>query len=131
MDHARTEQLRALLEEVNFDAWESVSSALARARGQVPPRVAWLALHLSDTKRVYWRSIAAVTGTPTPAAEGDLAALMRWEVEAVSRLGDEQLDLTASYAGRVLSVAALIRLNARHSAWHAGQIAALSSARTA
>ncbi len=125
------DQLRALLEEVNFDSWESVSSALSMARGQVPPRMAWLTLHLADTKREYWRLIAQVTGTPAPPAEADLSALMEWEMAAVSRLGEGQLGLETGYAGRVLSVAALIRLNARHSAWHAGQIAALAGVRTA
>lgn len=124
-------QLCALLEEANFDPWESVSGALDLARGQVPPRVAWLTLHLAETKREYWRLIAALTNTPAPPAEGDLAALMRWELEAASRLGEAQLDLETEYSGRTLSVAALIRLNARHSAWHAGQIAALAGRRTA
>lgn len=122
--------LATLLHEANFDGWESVTAALSQASGLVPPRVAWLTMHLADTKRTYWTLVSGVAGIPTP-PDDDLPALMRWEVDTAAALTADQLALDVTHAGRVLSVAALLRLNARHSAWHAGQIAALTRERRA
>lgn len=123
--------LAQLLEEANFDAWESVTSALRTAQGKVPPRVTWLLAHLHETKRGYWQAVSQALGTPLPPAGLALGDLMRWEPGMAAQLSEAQGQVELNYAGRPLSVAALVRLNARHSVWHAGQIAALTSLRTA
>lgn len=125
------DELLETLRDANFDAWESVTSALSGAGGQVPPRVAWLLQHIHDTKRAYWQLIANATNTAPAPGDLDLPGLMRWELPALAALSGAQREVVAEYAGRALSVAALVRLNARHSVWHAGQIAALSRAKTA
>ena len=51
---------------------------------------------------------------------------MAWEVDAARRLTPAHLEATLTHAGQSMTVAELLRLNARHSAWHAGQIAALA-----
>lgn len=118
--------LATLLDEANHDPWESVSAALARVDGQPHPRIGWLTTHLSATKREYWTRIAAATGAPAPPDDAGLTRLMRWEVEAARLLPEAALDVPLEHSGRALTVAALLRLNARHTAWHAGQIAALA-----
>ncbi len=119
------DQLAQLLHEANAHPWESVQAALDGIEGQPHPRVAWLTTHLSVTKREYAALIAAAAGAPTPPDDAGLSALMAWEVEAVLTLTPAQLAARLTHAGMDLSVADLIRLNARHTAWHAGQIAAL------
>ncbi|NJK44744.1 MAG: hypothetical protein HC933_11055 [Pleurocapsa sp. SU_196_0] len=47
---------------------------------------------------------------------------MRYELEMVQHLTEAQLEIRLDY-GREMSVAQLVRLSARHSVWHAGQIA--------
>ena len=118
--------LATLLDEANHDPWESVSAALERVDGQPHPRIGWLTTHLTATKRTYWTLIAAATAAPAPPDDAGLTRMMRWEVEAARLLTLEALNLTVEHSGRFLSVAALLRLNARHTAWHAGQIAALA-----
>ncbi|PNY80578.1 hypothetical protein [Deinococcus koreensis] len=119
-------ELARLLDEANHDPWESVSAALARVDGQPHPRIGWLTTHLSATKREAWTRIAAATGAPAPPEDAGLTRLMRWEVGAAGLLPEAALDTTVEHSGRLMSVAALLRLNARHTAWHAGQIAALA-----
>jgi uncharacterized damage-inducible protein DinB len=48
---------------------------------------------------------------------------MQFECRVTGLLSLEQLEIKVEYSGRELSIAALIRLSARHSVWHAGQIA--------
>ena len=117
--------LALLLQEANQDGWESLQAALATVQGQPAPRAGWLTQHLSVTKRGYWEALGAVLHTPLPPPDLDLDALCRWEPDAAARLTPAQLRTELSYSGRTLSVAALLRLNARHTVWHAGQIAAL------
>ncbi|MFC4455956.1 hypothetical protein [Deinococcus sonorensis] len=121
------EDLALLLDESARDDEASLGAALHRAEGQVPPRVAWLVTHLSVVKREYWTALHAVLDTPLPAPELNLSALCEWEGRTVRTLSAAQLEQTLSHAGRTLTVAALLRLNARHTVWHAGQIAALSN----
>ncbi|WP_309570724.1 hypothetical protein [Deinococcus sp.] len=118
--------LATLLDEANHDPWESVQAALACIDGQPHPRVGWLTTHLRATKHEYWTGIAAATGTPAPPDDAGLTRLMAWEVEAARALGVATLDTPVEYAGRSFTVAGLLRVNARHTAWHAGQIAALA-----
>lgn len=119
--------LAALLQECNHDPWESVQAALAGVDGQPHPRIAWLVTHLSATKREYWALIAQATATPAPPDDAGLTRLMVWEVEAARNLPDEALSAQVTHSDRMFTVAELIRLNARHTAWHAGQIAALAT----
>ena len=126
-----------LLDEANHAHWESLASALGVADGQPHPRVGRLVQHVSVTKRGYWEAIAAAAVTPRqpsdqslsnqPPPELDLTAVCLWEVQRAAALSGEELQTTLTYSGKQMSVADLLRLNARHTVWHAGQIAALSS----
>jgi len=124
-----------LLDEANHHPWESVRAALAGADGQPHPRIAALASHLSATKRQYWTLIAEAAqnegrnedaAVPFPPEDAGLTRLMDWEVAAARALPEEVLGLKVTHSGTSLSVSELLRLNARHTAWHAGQIAALA-----
>ena len=136
-----------LLDEANHARWESLASALGMADGQPHPRVGRLVQHVSVSKRGYWEAIAAAIATPRqpsdqpspdqlfsdqlfsdqPPPELNLNGVCLWEVQRAAALSDEQLATVLTYSGRQMSVSELLRLNARHTVWHAGQIAALSS----
>ena len=124
-----------LLDEANHARWESLASALGMADGQPHPRVGRLVQHVSVTKRGYWEAIAAVLATPQqstdqalqPPPELNLNGVCLWEVQRAAALSDGQLATVLIHSGRQMSVSELLRLNARHTVWHAGQIAALSS----
>lgn len=119
------EELATLLDEANHAPWESVRAALATIDGQPHPRVGWLTSHLTATKRDDWGQIAVATGTPAPDDAAGLTRLMTWEVDAARALSADALQ--TRLGGREgLTVAEVLRLNARHTAWHAGQIAALA-----
>ena len=118
-------QLARLLHDANSADWESLASALRLADGQPPPRVAWLVQHLSVTKRGYWEAISAALGAPKPPPELNLDGLCAWETAQAQQLSAEGLAVHLDYSGTRLSVADLLRLDARHTVWHAGQIAAL------
>ena len=119
-------QLAALLDEAAHAPAQSVRAALSGVEGQPHPRIGALTSALAVTKRDVWAVIAAVTGTPSPPDEFGLARLMAWEMEATRALSDEALAQSLTYAGQDMSVAELLRLNARQTVWHAGQIAALA-----
>lgn len=119
------EVLALLLDEANHAPWESVQSALAGLEGVQHHRVGWLVSHLTQTKRAYWAAIAAVTTLEPPPGAAGLRDLMAWEVTQARRLTPEQLAALLTYSGAEMTVAELLRLNARHSVWHAGQLAAL------
>ena len=67
------------------------------------------------------------TNSPSPPPELNLDGLCQWEVQQAALLSPEVLAAPLTYSGARMSVAELLRLNARHTVWHAGQIAALSS----
>lgn len=119
------EELAILLDEANHAPWESVRAALASIEGQPHPRVGWLTSHLTATKRDYWTQIAAATGTPAPDDAAGLSRLMAWEVNAARALSTGDLH-TRLGGSENMTVSDVLRLNARHTAWHAGQIAALA-----
>ena len=121
-------ELSTLLDEANHHPWESVRSALARVEGQPHPRIGWLTSHLAETKRQYWAAIAEATGAPTPPDDLGLTRLMEWEVEAARQLAPGLLARPVHYGQDELNwtVESLLRFNARHTAWHAGQIGALT-----
>ncbi|GGL84915.1 hypothetical protein GCM10010840_23510 [Deinococcus aerolatus] len=119
--------LAALLDEANHAPWESVRAALALIDGQPHPRVGWLTSHLTATKRDCWAQIAAATGAPAPDDAAGLTRLMAWEVDAARALSEEALHTRLTFSDGDMTVAEALRLNARHTAWHAGQIAALAN----
>ncbi len=121
------DELATLLDEANHAPWESVRAALAGIDGQPHPRVGWLTSHLSATKRDFWLQIAAATGTPAPDDAAGLTRLMAWEVDAARALNDDALQTRLTHSGQDMTVTEMLRLNARHTAWHAGQIAALAN----
>lgn len=123
--------LATLLDEANHHPWESVRSALAGTDGQPHPRIAALASHLTATKRQYWTLIAeAAKNEPAavlpPPDDAGLTRLMAWEVAAARALPESVLALIVTHSGTPLTVSELLRLNARQTAWHAGQMAALA-----
>jgi uncharacterized damage-inducible protein DinB len=109
-------ELRAILEEANFDIWESVQSILEYS-GERADR---LRAHILETKRTYWNLIRTACDLPEPPET--LLEVMKYELEVVEQLTKAQLEIPLDY-GRTMTVAQLIRLSARHSVWHAGQIA--------
>ena len=112
-------ELYAMLEEANFDAWESVQSVLEHT-GERAER---LRAHILETKCKYWNLIRTACELPEPPET--LSGVMKYELEVVGQLTPEQLEIPLDY-GRTMTVAGLIRLSARHSVWHAGQIALIT-----
>jgi hypothetical protein len=111
------DELETLVFEANFDPWESVSSILEHT-GERAER---LRVHILETKLMYWNLIASTLKLEQPPTT--LLELMHFECRITGFLTLEQRAFTLEYAARELSVAELIRLSARHSVWHAGQIA--------
>ncbi|WP_425146048.1 hypothetical protein [Deinococcus sp.] len=120
--------LALLLDEAYRADWESLRSALSAVQGQPHPRIGWLTQHLAVVKRGYAQALHAAIQTPTPPPDLDLDALCRWEVEMVSALTPARLEMRLASSGQTLTVADLLRLNARQTTWHAGQIAAHAQA---
>ena len=104
------------LNDSNFDPWESVSSVLEHA-GE---RSQHLQAHILETKLLYWNLMATTLRLEPPTT---LLELMHFESKIITSLNLEQRNIRLEYSGRVMTVGALIRLSARHSVWHAGQIA--------
>ncbi|ULH15036.1 DinB family protein [Deinococcus sp. KNUC1210] len=121
-------QLSRLLDEAFQADWESLHSALRTVEGQPHPRIGWLTQHLSVTKRGYWQALSEVLPTASAPPELDLDGLCRWEVAAAAALTPEQLKTPLTYSGTPMTVGDLLRVNIRHTVWHAGQIAALGRA---
>jgi hypothetical protein len=77
--------------------------------------------HILETKRAYWKIIAdACTLSPIPETLEDL---MRYELEQIAKMDAATRAAPLEYGSHRMTVASLIRLSARHSVWHAGQIA--------
>ena len=121
-------QLAALLDEAFQADWESLRAALNTVEGQPHPRIGWLTQHLSVTKRGYWQALADVLHTPPAPPDLDLDALCRWEVQTAATLTPAQLETPLEYSDAAMTVGDLLRVNIRHTVWHAGQIAALGRA---
>ncbi|AZI43750.1 hypothetical protein EHF33_03245 [Deinococcus psychrotolerans] len=94
-----------------------------------PPseRSVWLLEHLRETKLEIWALCLAATDRPAPPASLSLLELCRWEVESARSLSAVELGTNAVHAGRTFDVSGLLRQSARHTVWHAGQLAALAS----
>jgi hypothetical protein len=112
-----TDELYLTLLEANEHDWESVRSVMDRDT----PRARRLLAHILETKHLYWTMISSACDLEPPMMELEL--IMRYELEQVARLTPAQRAITLEYSGKTVTIAALVRLNARHSAWHAGQIA--------
>jgi uncharacterized damage-inducible protein DinB len=110
-------ELYSTLYEANFDPWESVSTVIQHT-GE---RTEQLLTHILETKLLYWNEIRKQCPIEEP--PNNLEALLHYELEQIKQLSDAHLELTLEYSGRTMNVAQLIRLSARHSVWHAGQIA--------
>jgi hypothetical protein len=111
------DDLEIMLFEANFDPWESVSSILEHSSEPASR----LKAHILETKLMYWNLISSTLNLEPPPKT--LLELMHFESRMTALLSPEQRAVILEYSGRELSVAALIRLSARHSVWHAGQIA--------
>lgn len=113
-----------LLKDANFDAWESVQSALTGLPEEPSEHAQWLMRHIWETKLEYGRLIAQALST-SPPPELDLDGLMAWEVQRAWTLTPTELIQTVQYAERIMTVGEVLSLNVRHSAWHASQLMAL------
>lgn len=113
-----------LLQAANFDAWESVQSALDKLPNSLPEHARWLVQHILETKLEYARLIAGALSRPNLPGN-NLPALMNWEIEYVSGLSPDDLETQLQYGRRTIRVREIVSLNIRHSIWHAGPLAAL------
>ncbi len=110
------DELLEIVRDSNFYKWESVTSVLS----DTSPRATRLLEHIRETKHMYWSIIAKKCKLEAP--PHDLEALMSYELEQTAALSPESRALKVRY-GKTMTVSTLIRLCARHSVWHAGQIA--------
>jgi uncharacterized damage-inducible protein DinB len=85
------------------------------------PRARRLLAHILETKHLYWKIISSACDLEPPPMELD--AIMHYELLWVVCLTPAQRAITLEYSGKTVTIAELVRLNARHSVWHAGQIA--------
>ena len=112
-----TDELYQQMFEANFANWESVKS-VQHIGG---PRAERLLAHILSTKRMYWKIIAKAC--KLPAAPKTLEALMNYELEQIAGMDAATRAMPLKYGSQRMTAASLIRLAARHSVWHAGQIA--------
>ncbi len=110
------DELLEIVKDSNYYPWESVTSVL-KVKSLRAER---LLEHIRDTKHMYWTIIAKKCKLEPPPQE--LGALMNYEVQQTALLSVEARASTVEY-GHEMTVSTLIRLSARHSVWHAGQIA--------
>jgi hypothetical protein len=110
------DELLELVKDSNYNEWESITSVL----NIKTPRATRLLEHIRETKHNYWSIIAKKCKLEPPPQ--DLESLMRYEVEQTAQLRMESRATKVRY-GHWMPVSQLIRLSARHSVWHAGQIA--------
>jgi uncharacterized damage-inducible protein DinB len=117
-----TDELYQQMFEANFANWESVKS-VQHISG---PRAERLMAHILETKRMYWKIIAKackLPAAPSGSLEGALEALMNYELEQIEKMDAVTRATPLKYGSQRMTAASLIRLSARHSVWHAGQIA--------
>ena len=112
-----TDELYQQMFEANFANWESVKS-VQHISG---PRAERLLAHILSTKRMYWKIIAKAC--KLPAAPKTLETVMQYELEQIENLDAATRATPLKYGSQRMTAASLIRLAARHSVWHAGQIA--------
>jgi uncharacterized damage-inducible protein DinB len=112
-----TDGLYQQMFEANFANWESVKSV----QHITGPRSERLLAHILETKRMYWKIIAKACKLPV--APKTLEAVMNYELEQIAAMDAETRATPLKYGSQRMTAASLIRLSARHSVWHAGQIA--------
>jgi uncharacterized damage-inducible protein DinB len=112
-----TDGLYQQMFEANFANWESVKSV----QHITGPRAERLMAHILETKRMYWKIIAKVC--KLPAAPKTLEEIMQYELEQIAQMDAATRATPLKYGSQRMTAASLIRLSARHSVWHAGQIA--------
>jgi uncharacterized damage-inducible protein DinB len=112
-----TDELYQQMFEANFANWESVKSV----QHITGPRAERLMAHILETKRMYWKIIAKAC--KLPAAPKTLEAIMQYELEQIAGMDAATRATPLKYGSQRMTAASLIRLAARHSVWHAGQIA--------
>jgi uncharacterized damage-inducible protein DinB len=108
--------------EANFANWESVKS-VQHISG---PRAERLMAHILETKRMYWKIIAKackLPAAPSGLLDGALEEIMQYELEQIEQMDATTRATPLKYGSQRMTAASLIRLSARHSVWHAGQIA--------
>jgi uncharacterized damage-inducible protein DinB len=108
--------------EANFANWESVKS-VQHISG---PRAERLMAHILETKRMYWKIIAKackLPAAPSGLLDGALEEIMQYELEQIEQMDADTRATPLKYGSQRMTAASLIRLSARHSVWHAGQIA--------
>jgi hypothetical protein len=115
VDAPYQDELLEIVRDSNFYKWESVTSVLHDAS----PRAKRLLEHIRETKHMYWTIIAKKCKLEAPPQQ--LQDLMLYELEQTAALSFESRALMVRY-GTKMTVSTLIRLCARHSVWHAGQI---------
>jgi uncharacterized damage-inducible protein DinB len=115
-----TDGLYQQMFEANFANWESVKSV----QHITGPRAERLMAHILETKRMYWKIIAKAC--KLPAAPKTLEEIMQYELEQIEQMDSATRATPLKYGSQRMTAAALIRLSARHSVWHAGQIALTS-----
>jgi hypothetical protein len=113
---AQEDELLEVVWDSNYNQWESVTSVLAIKT----PRAERLLEHIRDTKQMYWKIIAKKLKLPKPPS--GLTELMAYELEQTAGMSTEARAALVTY-GEKMTVSRLVRLSARHSVWHAGQIA--------
>ena len=112
-----TDGLYQQMFEANFANFESIKSV----QHITGPRAERLMAHILETKRMYWKIIAKACKLPT--APKTLEKIMNYELEQVAQMDAATRATPLKYGSQRMTVASLIRLAARHSVWHAGQIA--------
>jgi uncharacterized damage-inducible protein DinB len=112
-----TDELYQQMFEANFANWESVKSV----QHITGPRAERLMAHILETKRMYWKIIAKACKLPN--APKTLEAVMNYELEQIEQMDAATRATPLKYGTQRMTAASLIRLSARHSVWHAGQIA--------
>jgi uncharacterized damage-inducible protein DinB len=112
-----TDELYQQMFEANFANWESIKSV----QHITGPRAERLMAHILETKRMYWKIIAKAC--KLPAAPKTLEEVMQYELEQIAQMDAATRATPLKYGSQRMTAASLIRLSARHSVWHAGQIA--------
>jgi uncharacterized damage-inducible protein DinB len=112
-----TDELYQQMFEANFAKFESIKSV----QHITGPRAERLMAHILETKRMYWKIIAKACKLPT--VPKTLEEIMQYELEQIEQMDAATRATPLKYGSQRMTAASLIRLAARHSVWHAGQIA--------
>jgi hypothetical protein len=105
------------LYDSSFDPFESLTSVMH----QTGSRATRILAHILETKQMYWNLIREACDLEPP--PNNLSEMMQYELAQVLELSAVQRQLKIDYSETTQTVEDLIRLNARHTVWHAGQIA--------